>query len=512
MRAAGILLHPTSLPGPYGIGDMGPEADRFLDWAASAGQTLWQILPIGPTGGGSPYTCLSAFAGNPLWISPDRLAEEGWLPADALASAPGLPGDRVDFGAVTSWKDSLLRRSWEHFSAHASEREHGELEAFTVAPDNARWLWDWALYAALKRDFGGRPWTDWEDDLVRRDSDALRLASLAVEGEMRYQSYLQFLFFRQWRRLRLRARALGIRIVGDIPIYVAYDSADVWSHPELFALDETLRPIEVAGVPPDYFSATGQLWGNPLYRWDRMEEDGYAWWVDRIAAGLAVCDLLRIDHFRAFSAYWSVPATESTALNGKWVPGPGRKLFDAARRALGGLPLLAEDLGDISPEVRQLLALLRIPGMKILQFGFYGDDSEYLPHRYPRDCVAYTGTHDNDTARGWYERLTHEEKGRVYDYLGADGREIEWALVRAAWTSVAERAIVPLQDLLGLGSEARMNNPAQPGGNWHWRVAPDALRPELAERLRRLTGLAGRLPPAASTASPPPAETPTAAR
>ena len=314
---------------------------------------------------------------------------------------------------------------------------------------------------------------------------------------MRFQTYLQFLFFRQFRRLRLHARERGVRIVGDMPIYVAYDSADVWSHPELFGLDANLRPLEVAGVPPDYFSPTGQLWGNPLYRWDRMEADAYAWWVDRIAAALSLCDLLRIDHFRAFSAYWSVPASDTTASNGRWVPGPGRKLFDAARKALGSLPLLAEDLGDISKEVRELLAQLRIPGMKILQFGFYGSDSEYLPHRYPRDCVAYTGTHDNDTARGWYARLTPEERQRVYDYLGSDGHEIEWDLIRAAWTSVAARAIVPLQDVLGLGGEARMNNPAEPAGNWHWRASPDAFRPELAERLRRLTELSGRLPASA---------------
>ena len=499
MRSSGILLHPTSLPGPFGIGDLGPEAEKFLDWAAAAGQTLWQILPTGPTGGGSPYTCLSAFAGNPLWISPERLVEDGYLPGDALVDFPAFRWDRVEFDAVGRWKDALLRKSWAHFAAHATAQDRAELEAFRVAPERASWLAEWSLYAALKRDFGGRAWADWEDDLSRRDPDALRLASMAVEGETEYQGYLQFLFFRQWKRVRAKARELGIRIVGDIPIYVAYDSADVWSHPELFDLDERRRPVEVAGVPPDYFSKTGQLWGNPLYRWDAMERDGYAWWVSRIAAALSVCDLLRIDHFRAFSAYWSVPSTDETALNGRWVPGPGRRLFDSARRVLGGLPLLAEDLGDISKDVRELLAALRIPGMKVLQFAFYGADGEYLPHRYKRECVVYTGTHDNDTARGWYEGLTPEERQRVGDYLGSDGREIEWALIRAAWTSVADRAIVPMQDVLGLGREARMNDPSRPEGNWHWRMAPDALRPELAERLRRLTELAGR--PAAARPS-----------
>ncbi|HEY4230032.1 MAG TPA: 4-alpha-glucanotransferase [Thermoanaerobaculia bacterium] len=495
MRSSGILLHPTSLPGPFGIGDLGPEAEKFLGWAAAAGQTLWQILPIGPAGGGSPYTCLSAFAGNPLWISPERLVEDGYLPGDALVDFPAFRWDRVEFDAVERWKDSLLRKSWAHFAAHATAQDRAELEAFRVASERASWLAEWSLYAALKRDFGGRAWADWEDDLSRRDPDALRLAAMAVEGETEYQGYLQFLFFRQWSRLRARARELGIRIVGDIPIYVAYDSADVWSRPELFDLDERRRPVEVAGVPPDYFSKTGQLWGNPLYRWDAMERDGYAWWVSRIAASLSVCDLLRIDHFRAFSAYWSVPSADETALNGHWVPGPGRRLFDSARRALGGLPLalLAEDLGDISKDVRELLSALRIPGMKVLQFAFYGANGEYLPHRYKRDCVVYTGTHDNDTARGWYEGLTPEERQRVGDYLGSDGREVEWALIRAAWTSVADRAIVPIQDVLGLGREARMNDPSRPEGNWHWRMAPDALRPELADRLRRLTELAGRV-------------------
>jgi 4-alpha-glucanotransferase len=495
VRSSGILLHPTSLPGPFGIGDLGPEAEKFLGWAAAAGQTLWQILPIGPAGGGSPYTCLSAFAGNPLWISPERLVEDGYLPGDALVDFPAFRWDRVEFDAVERWKDSLLRKSWAHFAAHATAQDRAELEAFRVASERASWLAEWSLYAALKRDFGGRAWADWEDDLSRRDPDALRLAAMAVEGETEYQGYLQFLFFRQWSRLRARARELGIRIVGDIPIYVAYDSADVWSRPELFDLDERRRPVEVAGVPPDYFSKTGQLWGNPLYRWDAMERDGYAWWVSRIAASLSVCDLLRIDHFRAFSAYWSVPSADETALNGHWVPGPGRRLFDSARRALGGLPLalLAEDLGDISKDVRELLSALRIPGMKVLQFAFYGANGEYLPHRYKRDCVVYTGTHDNDTARGWYEGLTPEERQRVGDYLGSDGREVEWALIRAAWTSVADRAIVPIQDVLGLGREARMNDPSRPEGNWHWRMAPDALRPELADRLRRLTELAGRV-------------------
>ena len=494
-RSAGILLHPTSLPGPFGIGDLGLEADRFLDWAAASGLTLWQVLPLGPTGGGSsPYTCSSAFAGNPLLISPELLVREELLPGEALANAPSFPGDRVDFDGAAGWKGAILRRSWEHFLAHAGVPAREELEAFVHAPEQSGWLEDWALFAALKKDFGGRAWPEWEEDLARRDPDALRLAAVVLDGEVRYQRYLQFLFFRQWGRLRRQARARGIRVLGDMPIYVAYDSADVWAHPELFALDARFRPTHVAGVPPDYFSQTGQLWGNPLYRWDQMEQDGFSWWVARIRAGLRTCDLLRIDHFRAFAAYWSVPAADTTALNGKWVRGPGRALFDAAREALGDLPILAEDLGDISEEVRQLLAALRIPGMTILQFGFYGSDSDYLPHRYPRRCVVYTGTHDNDTARGWYAALKPEERQRVFDYLGSDGHEIEWDLIRAAYTSVAQRAVVPLQDVLGLGSEARMNTPSEPAGNWRWRAPADAFRPDLAARLRRLIELTGRLP------------------
>ncbi|MFY9550800.1 MAG: 4-alpha-glucanotransferase [Thermoanaerobaculia bacterium] len=493
-RFAGILLHPTSLPGPFGIGDLGSGADRFLDWAAASGFTLWQVLPLGPTGGGhSPYTCSSAFAGNPMLVSPESLAEEGLLPDGALAGAPAPSPGGVDFESVVPWKEALLRRSWEQFQSRPGHPASGEFEAFLASPERAGWLEDWSLYAALKADFGGRPWTDWESDLARRDPDALRLASTGLKEETRYQSYLQFLFFRQWERLRRRARERGLRILGDMPIYVAMDSADVWAHAELFALDAARRPLYVSGVPPDYFSQTGQLWGNPLYDWSRIAKDGFAWWIDRIQAGLNLCDLLRIDHFRAFASYWAVPAGDATALNGAWKPGPGRALFDAARAALGRLPILAEDLGVIDEPVRALLAELGIPGMKVLQFGFYGSNSEYLPHRHTRRSFAYTGTHDNDTARGWYAALKPEERERVWDYLGCDGREIEWALIRAAYGSVAEGAIVPMQDVLGLGSEARMNTPSRPGGNWRWRAQDEDLRPDLALRLRRMAVLSGRL-------------------
>jgi 4-alpha-glucanotransferase len=499
-RRAGILLHPTSLPGPCGVGDLGLEAERFLDWAAAAGQTLWQVLPLGPTGGGaSPYTSSSAFAGNPFLLSPERLVEEGLLPEAALAERPTFRDDRVDFGAVRPWKERLLRASFEHFRHHGDAALRRELGKFETAPEQKGWLADWSFFAALKERRGGRSWLDWEARLVLRDPEALEAARAELVEECAYQTYLQFLFFRQWGRIRSEARARGISVVGDVPIYVALDSADVWTHQDLFVLDGAGRPTAVSGVPPDYFSENGQLWGNPLYRWDRMEEDGFAWWIARLKANLRTCDLLRLDHFRAFAAYWAVPAYERTARNGRWVPGPGRRLFEAARRELGDLPILAEDLGMITEDVRQLLAGLGIPGMKVLQFAFYEEDGEYLPHRYPHDCVVYTGTHDNATARGWYEGLKPEERRRVADYLGCEGPGIEWAMIRAAYTSVADRAIVPMQDVLGLGDEARMNDPAGPGDHWSWRAPVRGFSGETAARLRRLAELTGRWkPPAAA--------------
>ncbi len=492
-RSAGILLHPTSLPGPFGIGDLGPWVDRFLDWAASAGQTLWQVLPLNPIGGGgAPYGGPSAFAGNPLLISPELLLRDGFLPVAAFEDLPEFRKESVDFDAVIRWKERILRQSWEHFAAHAGRPAREELEAFRKAPFR-EWLADWALFAALKARFSGRPWTDWDRDLRQREPDALERASGELEAEVSFHTYLQYLFSRQWERARRVARERGVAVMGDMPIYVSLDSADVWTHPDLFDLDPDGKPTAVSGVPPDYFSANGQLWGNPLYRWDRLEETGYSWWIERIRANLSLCDLLRIDHFRAFEAYWAVPAGEPTALNGAWRPGPGRKLFDAARAALGALPIVAEDLGDITDEVKGLLAELGFPGMKVLQFAFYGADSEYLPHRHTENGVVYTGTHDNDTAQGWYANLKPEERERVFDYLGSDGREIHWDLIRAAYGSVARRAVVPMQDILGLGGEGRMNTPAEPAGNWAWRAPDCAFRADDAVRLKRMAVLSGRV-------------------
>ncbi len=488
-RRAGILLHPTSLPERFGIGDFGPEAERFLEWAQSAGQRLWQVLPLHPAPHGSPYGASSAFAGNPLLISPDRLCEEGFLSPSALGGVPALSRDRVDFTAAREWKERFLRASWGE--SRANPRVVEELESFRGAPEQAAWLADWSLFAAIgQRRPGG--WTLWPEDLRRRHPEALAAARREFAEEIAYQEYVQFLFFRQWGRLKAEANRCGIAILGDVPIYVVHDSADVWARPELFLLDARGRPEVVAGVPPDAFSKTGQLWGYPMYRWDEMEKDGFLWWTARVRMALRAADAIRIDHFRGFAAGWSVPATETSAINGRWTPGPGAKLFEALRRGLGEVPLVAEDLGVITEDVRALLSALGIPGMKVLQFGFSEDDSEHLPHRHVPNGVVYTGTHDNDTARGWFAGLSREEGGRVLDYLGGDGSAIEWDMIRAAYGSVADRAVVPLQDVFGLGSEARMNTPGRAEGNWLWRAEAAHFTPERARRLRRLAQLTGR--------------------
>jgi 4-alpha-glucanotransferase len=476
-RAAGILLHPTSLPGRFGIGDVGPMAERFLDWLASAGQSIWQMLPLHPTGSGaSPYGAVSSFAGNPLLISPEKLVEDGLAPAAALSDVPDFPADRVEWARVREWKDRFFRATWAQASRSARVRE--ELDAFRSAPEQKPWLADWALYAA-------------------RRSTARREDSGPISAEIEYQEFLQMTFFLQWDRLRWEARRRGISLFGDVPIYVSPDSVDVEAHRNLFALDAEGRALEVAGVPPDFFSETGQLWGYPLYRWDRMAEDGYAWWIARLRSAFRLTDIVRLDHFRAFAAYWAVPAGERTAVNGRWRRGPGRKLFDAMRRTLGNVPLVAEDLGTITPDVKRLLARLGIPGMKVLQFAFYEADNTYLPHRHVPNAVVYTGTHDNDTTVGWWtgevghstRSNTEIETERQYArrYLGFDGREVHWEFIRAVLASVADTAIVPAQDLLGLGSAARMNRPGTVGGNWRWRLLPGQLTHDIAQRLAMMT-------------------------
>ena len=491
-RTAGVLLHPTSLPGRYGIGDMGDDLMAFLDWVQDAGLTVWQLLPLNPPGyGNSPYGCLSSYAGNPLLISPQRLAESGLLPDDALDNVPAFAADFVEFDRVHAFKQKLLRQSFAHFSEHASDEQRHALAAFIH--DNA-WLPDWTLYAALKQQHGGEAWTAWPADVATRGRDALADARLDLADEIRFHEYVQWLFFGQWAAVREAADARGIRIMGDVPIYVAGDSADIWANREIFQLDEHGQPSVVSGVPPDYFSATGQRWGNPLYRWDVLRDTHFRWWVSRFRAALRFADVVRVDHFRGFAAYWEIPATEPTAIHGRWMPGPGRALFDAVRDALGDLPLVAEDLGHITKEVHELRNAIGVPGMKILQFAFAQPDSPHLPHCYDPKTVVYTGTHDNDTARGWYDNATPAEREAIASYLGVcDANGVAWSLIRAAYTSVAETAIVPVQDVLNLGSEARMNLPGAEHDNWSWRVGEGALTAENAEELRKLGVISGRM-------------------
>lgn len=450
------------------------------------------MLPLGPAGAGaSPYSSHSAFAGNPLLVSPELLVADGLLPAAELDSPAGDPR-RVDFAAVGRFKERLLRVAFARLAGGPAGGLARELRRFRLAPDQAGWLEDWCLYCALKARHGGASWTDWPRPLRRRERSALDEARRELAGEIDYHAFVQFLFARQWRALHQAARAAGLRVFGDIPIYVALDSADVWARPRLFDLDAELRPRAVAGVPPDYFSRTGQLWGNPLYRWDRMKQNGFAWWIERLRANLRTADVVRIDHFRAFSGYWAVPAGEATAIHGRWRKAPGRELFAAVRRALGEPQIVAEDLGLITPDVERLIEHTGFPGMKVLQFAFGEDDHVFLPHNHLRNSVVYTGTHDNDTTRGWWSTLDAGARARVLAYVGGGERDVVWNLVRAAYQSVAERAIVPLQDALDLGAEARMNTPAQPAGNWSWRAVAEDFTPQLAERLRRLAELTGR--------------------
>lgn len=494
-RAAGILLHPTSLPGRYGVGDLGDELIAFLDWAASAGMHYWQVLPLNPPGyGNSPYGCLSSFAGSPLLISPQRLLQDRLLSAETMAEStlPPFAQDEVDYDQSGPWKMALLREAWAHFPSDASEEQRRGFEAFEQDGERG-WLEDFAAFMALKERHAGAPWWQWDPGLARREKNALKRVKREVGDEMRFHKFVQWIFFSQWSAVRHAARDRGIRIVGDVPIYVAQDSADVWAGRDQFELDDHGQPTVVAGVPPDYFSATGQRWGNPLYRWDVMAVDQYRWWVARVRANLAFADIVRLDHFRGFAAYWEIPANEPTAINGRWMPGPGRALFDTLRSAIGALPLIAEDLGFITPEVHELRHTAGLPGMKVLQFGFGQPDSPHLPHRFEPETVVYTGTHDNDTARGWYDNAPQHERDIATTYLGDASQDIAWALIRAAYTSVADTAIIPVQDVLGLGSEGRMNVPGAEKHNWAWRLEQGTLTREHAERLRRLAEISGRI-------------------
>jgi len=488
-RSSGILLHPTSLPGPDGIGDLGPEAFHWIDFLEECGCKLWQILPLGPTGyGDSPYQCFSAFAGNPFLVSPFLLTEDGLLKTDDLSDRPEFPDRMVDFGQVIAWKNTILDRAYRHFCDEKPSSIKKEYDKFCKA--ESEWLDDFALFMAIKHDQGGVAWDHWAEELRMRDEKTLARFQTSHKTEIANQKFRQFLFFRQWESVRTYAHQKNIQIIGDIPIFVSFDSADAWSNPELFHLDEQRRPTHVAGVPPDYFSPTGQLWGNPLYRWDVHKAQGYSWWIKRIRAVLKAVDIIRLDHFRGFAGYWEIPFGSPTAETGRWRKGPGKTIFNAFEKEFPSLPIIAEDLGEITPDVFVLRDAFHLPGMKVLQFAFSTDAEEpFLPHNYLPHCVVYTGTHDNDTTVGWYQSVAEEEKDFCRRYLARSGDDIAWDLIRAGWSSTAVFSMAPLQDLLSLGTEARMNYPGRPAGNWNWRFLSGDLSPFIIERMKEMNTL-----------------------
>jgi 4-alpha-glucanotransferase len=492
-RASGLLLHVTSLPSPYGIGDLGSTALAWIDQLHDAGQAWWQSLPLGPTGyGNSPYQSLSSFAGNGLLASPDELIADGLLPADF--KKPLFPANAIDYDNVISFKHGLLDQAWTEFSAGAGKDLRAAYEQF--CHDEAHWLEDYALFRALKARYN-TSYLDWPGDLVRRVPGALAQARQDAARQIDQIRFAQFLLFRQANHLKEYAHAKGVRLIGDLPFFVSPDSSDVWANPELFLLDENLRPRFVAGVPPDYFSAQGQLWGNPVYNWDALRQTGFQWCIDRLRALLVHVDVIRLDHFRGFAAAWHVPAGAPTAQSGQWVPGPGADFFNAVQRELGTLPFIAEDLGVITPDVSALRDNFDIPGTRVLQFAFDGHaDNPYLPRNFVPNTAVYTGTHDNDTTRGWYEGLPDWQRRNLWNYVGrasGEAQDAAWELIRLAWSSTATLAIAPLQDLLNLGSEARMNVPGRADGNWRWRCTAEMLAGSAFQSLRDVTEKSGRL-------------------
>ena len=488
-RACGVLLHPTSLPGPHGCGDFGDGARQFIDWLVTAGQRIWQVLPLGGLGAGhSPYMSPSAFAGNPLLVDLADLQRRGWLTPQEIEPATPFPAHRVDYATVSPWRMQRLVRAAERFARGADAASQAQYGRF--CDEQAGWLEDYALFMALSAAQPGRSWPDWPDGLAARDEASVTRARVRLAAELGVWRFIQWCFFRQWGALREYAHAQGLRLFGDAPIFVSADSADVWAHPGLFELDAAGRSVAVAGVPPDYFSATGQRWGNPLYRWDAHAATGYDWWRKRVRHALESFDLLRIDHFRGFAAYWRIPAHEPTAIRGEWMPGPGEALFHELARSLGPLPIVAEDLGIITSDVEQLRRRFAFPGMRVLQFAWGGDiDNPYLPHNHAADSVVYTGTHDNDTTVGWWAGIDDGMRRHVCDYLATDGHEIHWDLIRAACASVADTAVIPLQDVLGLDGRHRMNTPGQADGCWAWRFEPQQVPAEAAQRLAALCRL-----------------------
>ena len=494
-RSSGILLHPTSLPGLDGVGDLGEQAFAFVDWLAAHRQTWWQVLPLGPTSfGDSPYQTLSAMAGNPLLVSLEILCRDGWLADSDLEGRPDFPSDRVDFGAAITWKQSRLERAWAVFVQRADTARWEEFSQWCAG--QTAWLDDFALFMALKLRHEGRPWPEWPAPLVRREPAALAAAKAELASDLDYHRFCQWHFHRQWQALRAHARERGVRLIGDLPIFVAHDSSDVWARQELFQLDAKGQPTVVAGVPPDYFSKTGQLWGNPLYDWPAAAAEDHAWWRARLRAALEMVDVVRLDHFRGFEAYWEVAATAKTAEKGRWVPGPGATFFRSLEQDLGSpLPLIAEDLGVITPAVDDLRREFGLPGMKVLQFAWSGPDNLFLPHEHESDAVVYTGTHDNDPVLGWWEHLTDKRtRDLVAAYAGCKVAEPNWTLIRLGMGSVAHTFIAPLQDVLGLGREGRMNLPGAGTGNWNWRLQPGWRGWADGERLAQMTWLFRRGP------------------
>lgn len=488
-RANGILLHPTSLPGAFGAGDFGSEAYKFVDWLVSAGQTCWQVLPLGEIGpGNSPYMSSSAFAGNILLIDLVDLADHGWLIQDDLTPHPDFCDERVDYALLYPFRVERLRRAAASFFSERPGKMQHAYEKFCA--DENEWLDDYALFMTIAERENWREWNHWPKELRQREPLALHHLRQACADKIGFWKFCQWCFARQWSRLKHYANARGIRIIGDVPIFVAWQSADVWSNQELFDLDENGRPAVVAGVPPDYFSETGQLWGNPLYRWDIHKETGYAWWIARLRHSLRQADLVRVDHFRGFVAYWEIAADAPTAIDGKWEIGPGESLFAAFEQAFPDLPIIAEDLGLITPDVLQLRDQFNLPGMRVLQFAFgNGMDNHFLPHHYVINTIAYTGTHDNDTTIGWWSTLPEHEKAFVREYLGIgeNEAEINWVMMRSLSRSIASTVIFPLQDVLGLPSEHRMNFPGHPGGNWEWRFSWDMIQPEHGSALAEMS-------------------------
>ncbi|TRZ75897.1 MAG: 4-alpha-glucanotransferase [Bacteroidetes bacterium] len=491
-RSSGILLHPTSLPGKYGIGTLGKESFHFIDFLAKSKQKLWQILPLGPTGfADSPYQCFSSAAGNPLLIDLDILVKEGLLDKKDLAGLDTFDDGPVDYGRVIQTKYPLLRKAMQAFREHAGKEHKKDFYEFTV--NNKKWLEDYTLFMSLKEHFNQKPWYQWAKPLKMRKKTALKPFHSLLSDHIEFHKFIQYLFFRQWLAIKDYAHQKNIRIIGDIPLYVALDSVDAWVNTDLFQFDADKNPIVVGGVPPDYFSSTGQLWGNPLYRWDVLHKDHYRWWIERIKSNLVLYDIIRIDHFRGFAAYWAVPYGEKTAVNGKWIPCPGKELFEQIRKELGEIPIIAEDLGVITQDVEDLRDSFGLPGMKILQFAFDSSEAnDYLPHNFIKNCIVYTGTHDNDTIKGWFGRAKQEDRKYVLDYLDSTENEICTDFLRLAWASVAHTAIVPMQDLLELGNEARMNLPGTTINNWMWRAKSRDFSNKLAQKLAHLTVLYGR--------------------